>query len=387
VTSSTHADVVVVGLGAMGAATLYQLAKRGVLAIGVDRFDPPHTRGSSHGESRITRQAVGEGADYVPLAIRSHAIWRDLEAATGERLYVDCGCLVLGPEHGATAMHDQPSFLRATIALADRFAIAHERLDGQALARRFPQFTRLSDDTIGYFEPGGGFVHPEACIRAQLAQAERLGARVMRNNDTLRLEQRGDEVQVTTATGTITAKRAVVAAGAWAARLLGAPFDGLLRVTRQTLYWFAPADTDLYSAARPCPVYIWMHGPSDDDYFYGFPTPVGATGVKVATEQYATIVDPDSSGAAPDAAHVARFYAKHIDGRLRDVTPALVKAVTCLYTSTRGSRFIIAAHPRSPAITVISGCSGHGFKHSAAIGELVATHLHAGTSLPRAFAI
>src|SRR5579871_4193009 len=130
----TH-EVAVVGLGAMGAATLYQLAKRGVSAIGVDRHVPPHEHGSSHGETRITRRAVGEGADYVPLVTRSHAIWRELERATGMTLFVPCGGLVVG------RMDCGPQgFLRATVDVARQYGIEHEILNCDALVARFPQF-------------------------------------------------------------------------------------------------------------------------------------------------------------------------------------------------------------------------------------------------------
>src|SRR5262252_2674522 len=131
-------DVAVIGLGAMGAATLYHLARRGARAIGLDRFSPPHGCGSSHGETRITREAVGEGRAYVPLVRRSHEIWRELESATGKRLFVACGCLIIGRRDAGH--HHKPSFLKTTFELAEEFGIAHEELDASAIAERFPQF-------------------------------------------------------------------------------------------------------------------------------------------------------------------------------------------------------------------------------------------------------
>ena len=170
-------DTVVVGLGAMGAATLLQLARRGQRVLGVDRFDPPHDQGSTHGETRITRCGIGEGEVYVPLALRSHEIWRELEAETGMELLTQCGALILSGSETSAPVHGKADFLGCTIAAARRFGLAHEVLDAAGVMRRFPQFLLRGDET-GYFEAGGGFVRPEACVSAQLNVARRLGAEV-----------------------------------------------------------------------------------------------------------------------------------------------------------------------------------------------------------------
>ena len=173
--TSSHFDTIVVGLGAIGSACLYQLAKRGQRVLGVDRYHPPHSYGSSHGETRITRQAIGEGEAYVPLVLRSHQIWRALEAETGLSLLETCGALILGDPDGAACHHGKTDFIRRTILAAERFGIAHEVLDAAAIQDRFPQF-QLTGRETAYFEPGGGYVHPERCIEAQLAMARRHGA-------------------------------------------------------------------------------------------------------------------------------------------------------------------------------------------------------------------
>ena len=157
-------DVVVVGLGAMGAATLYQLAKRGVRVAGIDRFAPPHDLGSSHGDTRITRQAVGEGAAYVPLAIRSQQIWRELEAELDVQLFEQCGVLVMTASTNPQRPAGARDFTDNSIELARRYGIEHQELDAAEIRRRFPQFAPLDDSARGYFEPGGGFVRPERCI-------------------------------------------------------------------------------------------------------------------------------------------------------------------------------------------------------------------------------
>ena len=172
-------DAIVLGLGAVGAAALRALAARGASVLGIDRYSPPHALGSSHGDTRITRAAVGEGAQYTPLALRSHAIWRELEAETGEELFVACGLLVIsGPARQATT--HVPHFFENTVQAARRFGIAHEILDARAIRGRFPEFA-VADNEVGYFEPGAGFLRPEACVRAQIAAAERAGAQVRRD--------------------------------------------------------------------------------------------------------------------------------------------------------------------------------------------------------------
>src|SRR5882724_8062273 len=152
-----QADFVVIGLGAMGSAVSYQLAKRGVSVIGIDRLAPPHPMGSSHGETRITRQAVGEGGSYAPLVLNSHRIWRELEADSGEKLLSQCGVLVMAPGTGTTSHHGKPDFVARSIKVARDFGIVHEILDGAEITRRFPQFLNLAGNERAYYEPGGGY--------------------------------------------------------------------------------------------------------------------------------------------------------------------------------------------------------------------------------------
>ncbi len=375
--STQTADVAVIGLGAMGAAALYQLASRGVRAIGIDRFDPPHDRGSSHGETRITRQAVGEGDGYAPLVLRSHAIWRDLESMTGKRLLTACGALVIGPTASASSHHGQADFLQATVAVARRHTIAHEVLDRAELSHRFPLFTGLGSDDAGYYEPGGGYVDPGACIAAQLDRAAVLGARVVGNTQVGAIRQHGSVVRIATPQGDIEAEHAIVAAGAWTAPLLGRPFDGILRVTRQVLHWFEPDDPRPFGADR-LPVFIRMHGARDSDYFYGFPIPPGTAGVKVATEQYEHETTADTIDRAVSPSEAEQMHAEHLAGRLAWVGNRALRSVACLYTNTPDAGFIVDAHPRMERVHVVSACSGHGFKHSAAIGEAVAERIVTG---------
>lgn len=361
-------DVAVIGLGAMGSAALYQLAARGARVIGVDRFVPPHAFGSSHGETRITRQAIGEGEAYVPLALRSHALWREIEAATGERLLRESGCLIISDPEDEAERPGRTGFLRRTFAAAKQFAIAHERLDAQAIRRRFPQFL-VRDGDEAYFEPGGGYVLPERCIAAQLRLAQAHSARFRPGLTVLSIEQGAGAVRIETTEGAILAATAIVAAGAWAPRLLGAPFDRLLKPARQTLHWFA-VDDAFADAWRRGPTFIWAHGADADDFFYGFPALSGA--VKTASEYYGGPVDPDRYDREAAPRESARMFETHLRGRLAGVSDRRLRAATCLYTATADSAFLIDRHPRADRILVVSPCSGHGFKHSAAIGEAAA---------------
>ncbi|TGE01094.1 N-methyl-L-tryptophan oxidase [Methylobacterium nonmethylotrophicum] len=375
---SERADFLVIGLGAMGSAALYQLAKRGASVIGLDRFAPPHAMGSSHGETRITRQAVGEGRDYVPLVLASHRIWRALEAETGERLLEACGALVMGPGTGATSHHGKPDFVQSSIAAAEAFGIAHEVLDGREVSRRFPQFLTLAGSEIAYYEPGGGFVRPERCIAAQLSRAAALGAGIRTGVEVWSIAQEGEGVRVETSAGVFSAGQVVVTAGAWTAGLLGAPFDRLLSVKRQLLHWYALDETSAYR--DDAPVYIWMHGATDTDYFYGFPPQPGEGSVKVATEQYAETTTADTVDRAVTPEESAGMYRRHVAGRLAGASPRVAKAAACLYTVTPDRGFIIDRHPRQDRVLVVSACSGHGFKHSAGIGAVAAEIVTEGRS-------
>ncbi|MET7245158.1 N-methyl-L-tryptophan oxidase [Methylobacterium sp. EM32] len=373
-----RADFLVIGLGAMGSAALYQLAKRGASVIGLDRFAPPHNMGSSHGETRITRQAIGEGRDYVPLVLESHRIWRELEAETGESLLEACGALVMAPGTGTNSHHGKPDFVQNSIQAAREFGIPHEVLDGRAVARRFPQFLGLDGSEVAYYEPGGGYVRPEACVAAQLARAAALGATIRTGTEVLSMAQDGDGVRVETSAGVIRAGEVVVSAGAWTAPLLGAPFGRLLGVKRQLLHWYALDDDSAYRADAP--VYIWMHGTTDTDYFYGFPPQAGEASVKVATEQYAAGTTADAADRTVRPEESAEMYRRHIAGRLAGATPRVVRAAACLYTVTPDRGFIIDRHPAQPRVLVVSACSGHGFKHSAGIGLVAAELLTEGRS-------
>lgn len=369
------ADVAVIGLGAVGSAVLYQLALRGVRAVGFDRYRPPHTLGSSHGETRLSRLLVGEGDAYVPLVRRSHAIWRELEAESGEHLFQTTGGLIIGPQEGRAEHHGKRDFMRRTAGVADRTGVGYELLDTDAITRRFPQF-QLRGDELGLFEPTAGMLFPERCVATQLRLAERLGAAIHVDDPVDMVEETGGGCMVTTRAGRrVAAARAVLTAGPWMPRVASPAIRRLANVYRQTLHWFAPEDPGAYMPGR-CPVFIWMHGVGPEDYFYGFPTAPDGAGVKVASERYATPTDPDEVDRTVTPAETAAIFARHVAGRLRGVTTNCLGASACLYTVTPDAGFVVD----DARIVSVSACSGHGFKHSAALGEAIAQLVTTGSS-------
>ncbi len=371
------------GLGAVGSATLHQLALRGVSAVGIDRFSPPHDHGSSHGETRITREGVGEGEVYSPLAIRSHEIWRALEAATGADLLLSCGMLAMAPAEGDAVFHGRDDFVETSAAAARRCGVAHERLGADNIRRRWPQFI-LEHEVKAYFEPGAGLAYPERCIGVQLAEAEKLGARVVRDEIVVSLDEERDGVRVVTASGVHHGDTAVVAAGAWLPALLAMP-PGLLRLQPQALHWFAPEDPAAYAPDR-FPTFIWSQGPGADDNVYGFPIPPGAAtkAVKLGAETWETIAKPEERGAC--IVDAARVHEDRVAGRLAGLTSRVIRSAVCVYTTTPDHDFLVGAWPGRPRTLIASACSGHGFKHSAALGERLAlAAMGDGAAIPQAF--
>ncbi|MFM9923601.1 N-methyl-L-tryptophan oxidase [Variovorax sp. H27-G14] len=380
-TSSNHFDVIVVGLGALGAATLYQLSQRGARVLGIDQFAPPHDLGSSHGDSRITRLAIGEGNEYAPFVQRSHAIWRELEARTGKPLMTTTGGLVLGPRDGAAAHHGKTDFVRGTIACAERFGIAHEVLDAAGIHQRFPQF-RLQGDEIGYHERDAGFVRPEDAIGAQLAVARATGAQTRTGERVRAVEPvgNGDTVRVHTDTASFTADQVVVAAGAWLPEFLGqqarSDWQAHFSVHRQVMHWFDTGSAAADFAPERFPIFIWLYGDGEEDYMYGFPSSDPTQpALKVATEQYTHATTPDTLERTVSPEESAAMYRERVAGRFPQIGGRVLKARACMYTVTPDNRFVIDSLDGLPNVLIASACSGHGFKHSAGLGDAIADHV------------
>jgi len=365
-------DVIVAGLGAMGSASAYQLARRGVKVLGIDRFAPPHVFGSSHGDTRITRLACGEGAEYTPFARRANEIWRELERTTGKTLLTQNGLLVISGPGTRAESHGIADFLQTTIDVARRNEVPHELLGDADMRRRFPQF-KIGDGDRGYFEPSGGFLRPEECIAAQLAEARKASATLNTDEIVQGFAEQNGGVTVRTSRGTYSAGRLIISAGAWLPTLIGREYAAQFAVRRQVLAWFktaAKAPRDLYRADR-FPVFIWQLPRRQK--IYGFPW-VGTAepAIKVATEQYDTTTTADTVDRSASAGEVADFYTTYVGDFFPGVSGEPLKTAVCMYTCVESARFIIDMLPGHRNVIVVSPCSGHGFKHSAAIGEAVA---------------
>jgi sarcosine oxidase len=378
-----QADAIVVGLGAMGSAAAWQLARRGARVLGIDRHAPPHEHGSSHGLTRVTREAVGEGEAYAPLVRRSHAIWRELETAlAGDPtlpfegpLMTRTGVLVIGPAGSDTA------FVARTRAVAQAFGVPHEALTATELRWRWPQF-HIDDAEAGCFEPGGGVVYPERCITAQLAMARRAGAQLLTDEPVQAVVREGGVWRVHTARGTHHAAQVLVTAGAWLPGLAaahGLPWARELCVMRQVLHWLKPEPgREVDFEAGRCPTFIVTRGERYEDTFYGMPLVDGSGGVKVGTEQFEHDTTPDTVGRDVAEAETADLFERLVRPRMSGLSGHALRRSTCLYTMAGDGRFRIGES--EPGLTWVSACSGHGFKHSAALGEALAERVLQGCS-------
>ena len=351
-------DVAIIGLGAMGSAAAWHLARRGRSVAGFEQFEPGHDRGSSHGYTRVFRTAYTEGAAYVPLALRALDNWRMLEAEAGEDLLTLSGVLEAGGPGSP--------MVAGTLAAARRFGLAHDVMDGREINARFPGF-ELPADWRGVLQHQAGFLRPERAVRACCALARGHGAHLRVNTRVTAIEPCSSGVRVVVEGGAaIEAASVILATGAWIADL--APvLKPKVTVTRQTTAWFAPPRPELFTPAR-FPAFILDHG---DDAIYGVPD-VDGGGVKIAAHWSGEAMrHADDPRAPPTEAEVEAIRAA---GRalVSAARGTLVSTQTCLYTRTADEDFIIDLHPDDPRIVIASPCSGHGFKFASVIGEVLA---------------
>lgn len=357
--------IVVIGLGAMGSATLCQLARRGVRVTGIEQFAIGHANGSSHGPTRMIRMAHFENSSYVPLLRRAYALWRELEAIAGQTLVVNTGIAEIGLPEG--------ELVTGTLAAAARYRLAHEVLDARALMRRYPSF-KLPEKFVAVLQPDAGYIEAARAIESNIRIAAAAGATVRTLETVAAIEPHARGVRITTDRAVIEADGVVVTAGPWMGKLL--PQLRLpLRVTRQVVGWFEPLDAGQFAADR-FPVFILetQHG-----HHYGFPA-YGGSGIKFAKHHHLQeAVEVDAyrrTVSAEDEAAIRAPLSEHLpaaNGRLLD-------AQTCLYTMTPDDTFIIDRMPGYPHVVIASPCCGHGFKFSPVVGEILADLVTAGTT-------
>ncbi|WP_109488254.1 N-methyl-L-tryptophan oxidase [Occallatibacter savannae] len=353
-------DVIILGLGAMGSAAAHHLAARGQHVLGLDQFTPPHDRGSSHGGSRIIRQAYFESPDYIPLVLRAYELWREIERDTGIRLIHTTGGLVIGNEDG--------DLVRRTIASAKEHHIPIDVLAPAELAARFPAFSPHPGD-LGVFEHLAGYLVPEDCIRAQLQSAIHSGAQLHFDEKVLSWTAAPDHVEVATTRGSYSARHLIITAGPWAAEALQSNLP--LSVTRQVTAWIQPKGGVEGFLPDRFPVFI-AEGAAGKYASYGFPAIDGPNGgIKVAIHGSDLSCTPDTVDRQIHDADVQQIIVS-LQGRIPAIAGDLLRAKTCLYTMTPDEHFIIGPHPRLPSCTIACGFSGHGFKFAPVIGEILA---------------
>ncbi len=352
-------DVLVIGLGAMGSAALYHLAGRGAKVIGVDRFAPPHALGSTHGRSRIIREAYYEHPGYVPLVRRAYENWDALERRAGEPLYAMTGGVMIGDP--------QSGLVRGSLESATRHGIAVEVLAAEEIRRRFPALAPR-DGMVGIYERRAGVLFPEACVSAHLRLAVADGAEVRVNTRIERLEMGSGHVTATFDGGSIVARGVVLAAGPWTSELLDA-LGAIVQLTveRQTMHWLADGDADDRFAPSRMPIALIEH--EQDRLFYAIPD--FGDGVKAAIHyegEHEAIGEISRTVTSSDTQPVLQLV-RHF---LPDAPRTIRESAVCAYTNTADLHFVVDVLPARPEMIIVSACSGHGFKFASALGELIA---------------
>ena len=368
---SNKFDVIVIGAGAMGSATCWQLARRGVRVLGLDRFEIPNARGSSHGLSRMIRLAYYE-QHYVPLLRRAYEVWRDLEQACGQKLLHITGGLYMG-------LADD-ELVAGSLRAAREHHLPHEIVDRGMLADRYPQF-EVPDDHIGLFEPSAGFLEPENCIAAFADQSLRNGAEIHGHEPVESWEADESGARVKTSCGEYRASTLIFCGGAWSEKLV-CDLGIKLLVTRQVMGWVWPREPAMFEMGR---LPVWAIDRPDGSLYYGFPMHRPGVGFKLAHHAPGRATDPDQveRGVLPGDEDSFRDCLRQFIPQANGPTLAMR---TCLYTSSPDSHFIVDRHPKHARVLIACGFSGHGFKFAGVIGQVMAELATRGkTDLPIEF--
>ncbi len=352
-----HFDVIVVGAGAMGSAAAYHLARRGIKVLGLERFDIPHTMGSSHGATRIIRLAYLEHPSYVPLLRRAYELWRELQQLAARPLLHITGSV--------DASLPRSRVFEGSLESCKLHGLHHEILTSRELTERFPAY-RLPSEVMAVFQPDGGFLAPEACIVAHVMLARACGAEIRAREPVLEWKVSGSRVAVRTHKASYEAERLIVAAGAWIGKLIK-PLAAIARPERQVLGWFEPAHPGWFSPER-FPVFNLQ---VEDGHYYGLPV-FDVPGFKVGKYHHRREpIDPDDPGRESnpeDEALLRGFVTRYFP----DGAGPTMGLRACMFTNTPDEHFILDRHPEFPQVLIASPCSGHGFKFSSVIGEIMA---------------
>lgn len=359
-------DVAIIGAGTMGIAAGAFLAQQKVNTVLIDAFDPPHHHGSHHGDTRMIRHAYGEGRQYVTLVKRAQQLWEELEQHTTYKIFEKTGVLGLGPKYS--------SFLQETIEAANKYDLPLDILNSKEIKERWPGFS-VPDHFIGCFESESGLIYSENAIKAYKEIAINNGAKLVTNTPVQQIEMEDmDNIKISTENQVYYAKKVIVTAGAWVAKLL--PDLNLpIRPTRKAFGWFdAPAD--LYDISNFPSFYV----EDDTNMCYGFPSKDGA-GLKIGRSDGGQAIDPNQHkqnfGQYETDEEELRFF-------LRTYMPKangeLKQGKTCLYTLSSDNHFIIDYHPEHENIIIACGFSGHGFKFGSVMGEVLGQLAQKGKS-------
>ncbi|MGA8086860.1 MAG: N-methyl-L-tryptophan oxidase [Terracidiphilus sp.] len=353
-------DVIVLGLGATGSATAQHLAERGKRVLGIEQFTSPHDKGSSHGGSRMIRQAYFESPDYIPLVLRAYELWRRLEKDMDARLLNITGGMNIGSGEG--------ELVRRTIAASTEHSIPFEVLEGREINARFPQVFPLAGD-VAVYETNAGYLFPEECIRAQLARASRAGAELQFEESALAWSAEGGCVEVRTGRGTYSAGHLVITAGPWANQALNGIVP--LRVTRQVMAWIAPRTGVTPFLPDRFPVFL-CEDARGGAHGYGFPAIDGLEGgMKAAIHGSADVRTPESVDCEIHERDLRRIV-EQLRMRIPALDGKVLRAQTCMYTMSPDEHFVIGAHPQFASCSIACGFSGHGFKFASVVGEILA---------------
>jgi sarcosine oxidase len=359
-------DVIVIGVGGMGSATVYNLARRGCTVLGLEQFDIPHELGSSHGISRIIRLAYAEHPSYVPLLRRAYELWRQLENLTCERLLIITG--------GIDAGGKESSIITGSLDSCALHHIPHEILDAVSLGQRFPGY-RLSSDMVAVYQADAGFLLPERCIVAYVEAAHKLGAEIIARERVVDWAADEKGVFVRTDRGSYSARKLVVAAGPWARNVVSTLKD-IAVPERQVLIWTQPLRPEFFRLGM-FPVFN-MEAP--EGRFYGFPV-YGVPGFKIGRYHHRQErVDPDHMDRKLYSAEDEEVLRAGIRRYFPDADGPTMSMKTCLFTNSPDEHFILDLHPDFPHVAIAAGFSGHGFKFCSVIGEIMADLILEGTT-------